>query len=69
MGKFFAPNIDRRGRIARLLFGIACIAAGLVLALVAWWACLVLIISGAFALYEAKRGWCLMRACGIKTKF
>ena len=68
MRKFLAPNIDRRGRVARALFGLVVIAAGVGLAAVAWWACAVLLVSGVFALYEAARGWCVMRACGIKTK-
>jgi hypothetical protein len=24
---------------------------------------------GIFVLFEAVRGWCLARACGVKTKF
>ena len=68
MGKFFASNIDRRGRVVRAIWGVACIIVGLVLTRYSWWACGVLVISGTFALYEAFRGWCLMRACGIKTK-
>jgi hypothetical protein len=27
-----------------------------------------LVAAGGFAFYEAVRGWCVMRACGIKTK-
>jgi hypothetical protein len=69
MGKFFAPNIDRRGRIARLVFGLVSIVAGVVLARYAWWVCLILAVFRALALYEAARGWCIMRACGIRTKF
>jgi hypothetical protein len=30
---------------------------------------LVLFAGGAFVLFEALRGWCAIRACGIKTKF
>jgi hypothetical protein len=68
MHKFFAPNIDRRGRIARAIYGVVLIVGGLFLLRYSWWASVVLWIAGAFGLYEAKRGWCLMRACGIKTK-
>jgi hypothetical protein len=28
----------------------------------------VLATAGVFALFEALRGWCLARACGIKTR-
>jgi hypothetical protein len=68
MRNFFARNIDRRGRIARAVWGVALIIAGLLLASNRRWACFALVAAGVFALYEAVRGWCLMRACGIKTK-
>ena len=68
MGKFFARNIDRRGRIVRTAWGVAWIVAGLLLWERSRWLRLALVAGGAFALYEAARGWCLMRACGIKTK-
>ena len=29
---------------------------------------LILVAAGIFAIYEALSGWCLARACGIKTK-
>jgi len=44
------------------------ILAGLLVAARSGWICGALLVAGAFALYEAARGWCLMRACGIKTK-
>jgi hypothetical protein len=68
MRNFFARNIDRRGRIVRAVWGVALIVAGLLLWEHSRWLCFALVASGAFALYEAVRGWCLMRACGIKTK-
>ena len=69
MAKFFERNIDRKGRVARILFGMASLVAGLVCLRVAWWACAILVAVGIFAFFEALRGWCLMRACGVKTKF
>ena len=68
MGKFFAPNITRLGRILRAVWGLALAITGVLLWARSTWICLVLVASGAFALYEAARGWCVMRACGIKTK-
>jgi hypothetical protein len=68
MGKFFARNIDRRGRIVRAVWGLACIVGGLLLWERSRWLCFALIAGGGFALYEAVRGWCFMRACGIKTR-
>ena len=52
----------------RAVWGIALIIGGLLLAAPHGWACFALVAAGAFALCEAARGWCLMRACGIKTK-
>ena len=69
MATFFAKNIDRRGRIVRAIWGVALIVAGLLLWERSQWLCLLLVGFGVFAFYEAGRGWCLLRACGIKTKF
>jgi uncharacterized membrane protein len=68
MGTFFAKNIDRRGRIVRAVWGVSLLVAGLLLWERSRWICLALAGFGVFALYEAVRGWCLMRACGIKTR-
>ncbi len=66
--KWFTPNIGRTGRIMRGLLGIALIIAGLVTSQHSLWLCLLLVGFGLFGLFEALRGWCLARACGIKTK-
>jgi len=68
MRKFLSRNIDRRGRIVRAVWGIALIIAGLLLSARSRWVCFALIAAGGFALYEAARGWCIIRACGIKTR-
>jgi hypothetical protein len=69
MPKFFNANIDRKGRIFRLLLGIALMVAGLLVFFsYSLWLGAILFISGVFGLFEAARGWCLMRACGIKTR-
>jgi hypothetical protein len=68
MAKFFAQNINRRGRIFRALCGVGLIIAGLLISRQGRSICVALVIMGGFVLYEAVRGWCLMRACGIKTK-
>lgn len=68
MSTFFAKNIDRRGRIVRAAWGVSLLVAGLLLWERSRWICLALAGLGVFALYEAVRGWCLMRACGIKTR-
>jgi hypothetical protein len=69
------PNISRAGRIARVISGLVCVLAGVMLWLLGWpssttwrWIAIVfLIAAGLFQLFEAKRGWCAVRACGVKT--
>jgi hypothetical protein len=68
MSKLFAPNIGRTGRIARAIIGVVLLVGGLVLSVSNVWVGIVLTASGAFGLFEAFRGWCLMRACGFKTR-
>ena len=64
--KFFSPNIQTPGRIARGLCGVAALAG-------AWLyrehttGGITLALSGGLMLFEAFRGWCLARACGLKT--
>ena len=70
MKRFFAPNIDHKGRLARALYGCAILVAGWFLNLASHPGLSVAaILAGGFALFEAARGWCIMRACGIKTKW
>ncbi|HEX5398654.1 MAG TPA: YgaP-like transmembrane domain [Verrucomicrobiae bacterium] len=69
MSNFFRPNISRQGRLARGVIGAICLIAGIIVAGdVEWWVGLILVVAGLFAIYESIRGWCLMRACGIRTK-
>jgi hypothetical protein len=64
--KFFAPNIGAPGRVARGICGVATLAAA--------WSFrenpaggVTLALGGLFMLFEAFRGWCVARACGLKT--
>lgn len=68
MSQFFAPNIDSRGRLARGIIGVLLLLGGLLAVLYILWLGLLLLASAAFVLFEAIRGWCGLRACGIKTK-
>lgn len=66
---FLSPNIGPKGRLIR-----AAGALGLVVGAVCAWphsraAAFVLGVSAAFVAFEAARGWCALRACGVKTKF
>ncbi len=68
-------NIDRRGRRFRRIMGQVAVAAavlpgslamltgGVALGVVA----IALAAGGAFSLYEARRGWCAVRAAGFRT--
>lgn len=66
-------NIDAKGKAVRLIGGvIACFAA---VALVAWfegalsmYIAIALIAIGAFCIFEGWKGWCALRAMGLKTR-
>jgi hypothetical protein len=66
--RFFRPNINHRGRIARGVVGTLCLIAGIVIVDFQLIVGLIFVVAGLFALFEAVRGWCLARACGLKTK-
>jgi len=69
VSRFFKPNLDRHGRIARGVTGTICLVAGIIVAGdYSLWG-LILVAAGLFAIFEAISKWCLVRACGIKTKF
>ena len=69
-------NIDSKGRAARLVYGVVVLVAG-VAAGVFWalpggsvWAWVVsvsLVVAGAFGIFEARAGWCAVRAMGFRT--
>ncbi len=55
--------------MARGVIGALCLIAGIIVAGdYLWWLGLVFVAAGLFAIFEAICGWCLVRACGIKTK-
>ena len=76
-GKLMECNIDQKGRLARLYTGIIAIVFGIALALftyfsvipatLGWMAVAGSVFGGAFAIFEARKGWCIVRAIGIKT--
>jgi hypothetical protein len=68
VSNFFRPNIGRQGRFARGVIGTLCLIAGIIVVDFKLWLGLIFAIAGLFAIYEAVRGWCFARACGIKTK-
>ena len=70
-------NIDAKGKAARFLGGAAAILGSLILAALlatdtltvglGWHAVAGGIFGGAFAIFEARAGWCIVRAIGFKT--
>ena len=67
---FWTPNIDRRGRVIRAVMAVILLAA----AFIAFregieWLAVMLAISALVGFVEVARGWCVLRACKIKTRF
>ncbi len=70
-------NIDSKGRVVRFITGIFAILAGLVLAILVSqgiltsetyvFAIIGSILGGLFAMWEARAGWCVVRAIGFRT--
>ncbi len=69
-------NINARGKRIRLINGIVTIVIGVVLMFalairsegwVAWATTIAVLAGGAFMIFEARAGWCAIRAMGIKT--
>jgi hypothetical protein len=71
-----ACNIEARGKAVRLVMGIVMLFIGLVLLFAwalptgsspAWLVTVSVIIGGGFAIFEARAGWCAVRAMGFRT--
>ena len=71
-------NIDSRGKRARLISGMLTLTAGLIVLVLAaaailpphWWVWLIAglaVVAGGFQIFEARAGWCVMRAMGFRT--
>jgi hypothetical protein len=57
-----------QGRIARGITGSILLIIGIILADETLWASIPLVVIGLFCMFEAVRGWCFLRACGVRTK-
>lgn len=69
-------NIDSRGKAFRLIMGCVFLFDGLLLLILwtlrsgsvaSWIAAGILIVAGGFMIFEGRKGWCVVRAMGIKT--
>ncbi len=68
MKPFFTRNIDNKGRLVRGLGALVLLIGAGFGFKVSVWLGLGLLSAGVFVGFEALRGWCVMRACGIKTR-
>jgi hypothetical protein len=68
MKSFLASNLETRGRIIRGIVAVILLAGALASLFLLPPVSPVLLIAGLFILFEALRGWCVLRACGIKTR-
>ncbi len=72
-------NIDAKGKSIRLISGIIVTVLSLLLLILAavgvfngtwpWVAGGVMLALGGFQIFEARAGWCVVRAMGFKTRF
>jgi hypothetical protein len=67
--KRLAPNIDNKGRLFRAGGAVVIIIAAVVFWPKSTAVGAGLALTSAFLAFEAVRGWCGLRACGVKTKF
>lgn len=70
-------NIDSRGKATRLAMGIVLLSVAAVIVAVTllglvppragWIAAGMLAVGGGFGIFEARAGWCALRALGVRT--
>lgn len=70
-------NIDAKGKAVRLVWGLVILLASGVVAVLLlagamagwyWWVGVGLgVLAGGFGVFEARAGWCVVRAMGFKT--
>lgn len=65
----FRRNLDLKGRLIRGAVSVALFVGGTLALRIQLIASVVLFLGAAFLLFEALRGWCALRACGVRTKF
>ena len=74
----FECNIDARGKAARMKLGMRVVFLGVLLTIISffgfiptpvgWLVSGGTISGGLFAMWEARMGWCIIRAMGFKTR-
>jgi hypothetical protein len=71
-------NIDAHGKSVRFIWGLVMVCASAVLVALRlftiltedwWWIVIgVLALFGGLGIFEARAGWCVVRAMGVKTR-
>ena len=64
----FAPNINSTGRLVRAIMALLLFVGAAFTASHSWLLAILLLASAFFVLFEAVRGWCALRACGVRTR-
>ena len=64
----FQRNISNTGRLVRGISALLLFAAAAYAFAISTWIGVLIGLFATFVLFEALRGWCALRACGIKTK-
>lgn len=77
LGDNMQCNIGAKGKAARLKMGILAVVFAIVLAILViagvlssnlwWYPVAAITFGGAFSIFEARAGWCVIRAMGFKT--
>ena len=67
-------NIDAKGKAVRFAYGSVMLVLGVLLIIFwahtyfSWVISIAFAAGGAFAIFEARAGWCIIRAMGWKTR-
>ena len=68
MSRRLTPNINGAGRLIRAAMALLLFVGAAFAVRHSWLLATVLAACGLFVLFEAVRGWCALRACGIRTR-
>jgi hypothetical protein len=61
-------NINLTGRVVRLALGIILLAVVWIIYAQTGYISFGITLVGLFCVFQAAAGWCVARACGVKTK-
>ena len=67
-------NIDAKGKAVRMVYGVVLVAVAVAMmifwaaSMFSWMISILVALGGAFAIFESRAGWCVVRAMGWKTR-